>query len=88
MKTYNLTLRFICNNEEKHAHIIESMASKGYIFLETKKGLVNNQDVRIILVFSKSDLINDELDQFKSKISEDLEDIKDCFSDYEIKVII
>ena len=88
MKTYNLTLRFICNNEEKHAHMIESMASKGYIFLETKKKLVNNQDIRIILVFFKSDLINDELDQFKSKISEDLDDIKDCFSDYEIKVII
>ena len=88
MKTYNLTLRFICNNEEKHAHIIESMASKGYIFLETKKELVNNQDVRIILVFSKEDIIKDELDQYKSKISENLEDIKDCFSDYEIKVII
>ena len=88
MKTYNLTLRFICNNEEKHAHMIESMTSKGYIFLETKKELVNNQDVRIILVFSKLDLINNELDQFKSKILEDLEDIKYCFSDYEIKVII
>lgn len=88
MKTYNLTLRFICNSEEKHAYMIESMTSKGYIFLEAKKELVNNQDVRIILVFSKEDIIKDELDQYKSKISENLEDIKDCFSDYEIKVII
>lgn len=88
MRAYNPTLRFICNNEEKHAHMIESMTSKGYIFLETKKELVNNQDVRIILVFSKSDLINDELDQFKSKISEELEDIKDYFSDYEVEVVV
>ena len=88
MRTYNPTLRSICNNEEKHSHIIENMISKGYIFVEKKEEQVNNQEVRIILAFSKLGLISDELDQFKSKISEDLDDIKDCFSDYEIEIII
>jgi hypothetical protein len=87
MRTYNPTLRFICNNEEKHAHMIESMTSKGYIFQGTRKESVNNQEVRVILAFSKLGISN-ELDQFKSKISEDLEELKDCFSDYEIEVII
>ena len=88
MRTYNPTLRFICNNEEKHAHMIESMTSKGYIFLEKREELVKNQGVRIVLVFSKLGLISDELDQFKSKVSEGLEEIKDYFSDYEIEIII
>lgn len=88
MRTYNPTLRFICNNEEKHSHIIENMISKGYIFVEKREEQVNNQEVRIILAFSKLGLISDELDQFKSKISEELEDIKDYFSDYEVEVVV